>query len=49
MMSASSRHKTVKFSESIEDIEKLKQMEDEEEEELVPVKAATRNFSQNDD
>ena len=46
MMSTSARHKSVKFSESIEDIQKLKQMEDEdeEEEELVPMKASTTNF-----
>lgn len=42
-MSSSARHKSVKFSESIEDINKLKQMEDEEEEQMIPMKAAT-NF-----
>ena len=49
MMSTSSRHKTVKFSESIEDIEKLKQMEDEEEEELVPMKASSTTFNHDEE
>lgn len=46
-MSSSARHKSVKFSESIDDINQLKAMEqeegedEEEEEELVPMKAAT--------
>jgi hypothetical protein len=48
-MSSSARHKSVKFSESIDDINQLKAMEQEEgedeeedeEEELVPMKAAT--------